>query len=122
MEDFGYKYIDKLPQFINTLKSRRNSSIDMRPTTVKNCDFNSILYSKHLREYKKPTLKTDDRVRTRISKYDLPFCKDYKPEFPREVFENIANATRKPPTFTTKNEQVDIIEGNFYQKDLLKVI
>ena len=48
MEDFGYKYIHKLPQFITTLNSRRNSSIDMRPKTVKNCDFMSILYSKCL--------------------------------------------------------------------------
>ena len=53
MEDFGYKYIQNLPQFITTLNSRRNSSIDMRPNTVKNCDFMSILYSKFLREYKK---------------------------------------------------------------------
>ena len=46
MEDYGYKNIHKLPQFIATLNSRRNSSIDMRPKTVKNCDFVSILYSK----------------------------------------------------------------------------
>ena len=45
MEDYGYKYIHKLPQFITTLNSRRNSSIDMRPNTVKNCDFMSILYN-----------------------------------------------------------------------------
>ena len=33
MENFGYKYIHKLRQFITTLNSRRNSSIDMRPNT-----------------------------------------------------------------------------------------
>ena len=53
MEDFGYKYIHKLPQFITTLNTRRNSSIDMTPNTVKNCVFMSILYSKTLREDKK---------------------------------------------------------------------
>ena len=79
MEDFGYKYIHKLPQFITTLNSRRNSSIDMKPNTVKNCDFMSILYSKPLREFKKPKFKIGDRVR--ISKYDLPFRKGYKPQF-----------------------------------------
>ena len=63
MEDFGYKYTHKLPQFIITLNSRRNSSINMRPNTVKNCDFMSILYSKPLRELKKPTFKFGDRVR-----------------------------------------------------------
>ena len=52
MEDYGYKYTYKLPELIATLNSRRNSSIDIRPNTVKNCDFMSILYSKPLREYK----------------------------------------------------------------------
>ena len=73
MEDFGYKYIHKLPQFITILNSRRNSSIDMRPNTIKNCDFMSILYSKPLRQFKKPAFKIGDRVRT--SKYDLLFAK-----------------------------------------------
>ena len=120
MEDFGYKYIHKLPQFITTLKSRRNSSIDMRPNTVKNCDFMSILYSKPLREFKKPTFKIGHRVQ--ISKYDLPFRKGYKPQFTREVFEIVAIATRKPPTYTIKDEQGEAIQGRFYQKELIKVI
>ena len=74
MEDYRYKYTQKLPQFITTLNSRPNSSIDMRPNTVKNCDFISIPYSRHFREYKKPTFKIGDRVP--ISKYDLLFRKD----------------------------------------------
>ena len=73
MEGFGYKYLHKLFEFITTLSSRTNSSIDMRPNTVKNCDFMAILYSKPLREFKKPTFKNGDRVR--ISKYDLSFRK-----------------------------------------------
>ena len=120
MEDYGYKYIHKLPQFIATLNSRRNSSIDMRPNTVQNCDFMSILYSKPLREFKKPTFKIGDAVR--ISKYDLPFGKGYKPQFTREVFEIVAIATRKPPTYTIKDEQGGVIQGKFYQKELIKVI
>ena len=112
MEDFGYKYIHKLPQFIATLNSRRNSSIDMIPNTVKNCDFVSILYSKHLREFKKPAFKIGDRVR--ISKYDLPFRKGYRPQFTREVFEIVAIATRKLTTYTIKDEQDEIIQGKFY--------
>ena len=71
MEVYGYKYIRKLPQLVTTLTSRRSSSIDKRPNTVKNCEFMSILYSQPSREYKKPTFKIGDSVR--ISKYDLPF-------------------------------------------------
>ena len=114
MEDFGYKYIHKLPQFIAKLNSRRNSSIDMRPNTVKDCDFMSILYSKPLREFKQPTFKIGDRVG--ISKYDLPFRKGYKSQFTREVFKIVAIATRKSPTYTIKDEQGEVIQGKFYQK------
>ena len=86
----------------------------MRPNTVKNCDFMSILYSKHLREFKKPTFKNGDRVP--ISKYDLLFRKGYKPQFTREVSRVVAIATRKPPTYTIKDEQGEVIPGKFYQK------
>ena len=120
MEDFGYKYIHKLSQVIATLISRQNSSIDLRPNTVKNCHFMSTLYSKPLREFKNPTFKVGDRVR--ISKYDLPFRKGYKPQFTREVFEIVAIATRKPPTYTIKDEQGEVIQSKFYEKELIKVI
>ena len=117
MEDFGYKYIQKLPQFITTLNSRRNSSIDMRPNTVKNCDFRSILYSKPLRDFKKPIFKIGDRVR--ISNYDLPFRKGYKPQFTREVFQIVAIATRKPPTYT-RMSKARLFKANFIKKNWLK--
>ena len=120
MEDIGYKYIHKLPQFITTLNSRRNSSIDLRPNIVKKCDFMSILYTKPLREFKKPTFKNVDRVR--ITKYDLLFRKGYKPQFTREIFEIVALATRKSPTYTVKDEHGEVVQGKFYQKELIKVL
>ena len=120
MEDYGYKYIHKLPQFITTLNSRRNSSIDMRANTVKSCDFMSILYSNPLREFKKPIIKIDDKVR--ISKYNFPSRKGYKPQFTRENFEIVAIATKQPPTNTIRAEQGDFIQGKLYQKELIKVI
>ena len=120
MEDIGYKYIHKVPQFITILNSRRNSSIDMRTSTVKNCDFMSILYSKHLREFKKPTFKTGDRVR--ISKSALTFRKGCKPQFTQPVLEIVACTTRLPPTYTIKDEHGEIIQDKFYQKELIKVI
>ena len=46
MENNGYKYLHNLTQFVTTLNSRRNCSIDLIPKNVKNSDFLSIMYSK----------------------------------------------------------------------------
>ena len=63
MENNGYKYIHKLTQLVTTINSRRNCSIDLIPKNVKISDFFSILYSKPLREFRKPQFKIVDRVR-----------------------------------------------------------
>ena len=57
MEDNGYKYIHKLTQFVTTVNSRRNCSIELIPKNVKNSDFLSILYSKHYENLGNPSLK-----------------------------------------------------------------
>ena len=63
MEANGYKYIHKLTQFVTTIISRRNCSIDLIPKNVENSDFLSILYSKPLREFRKPKFNVGGRVR-----------------------------------------------------------
>ena len=120
MEDNGDKYIYKLTQFVTTLNSRINCSIGLRPKIVKNSDFLSILYSKPLRELRKPKFKVGDRIR--ISKFDLPFRKGYKPQFTKKVFAIVAISSRKPPTYTKKDEQDKFIRGKFCQEELIKVI
>ena len=120
MEDNGDKYIHKLTRFVTTLNSRRNCSIDLIPKNVKNSDFLPILYSKPLREFGNPKFKVGDRVC--ISKFNLPFRKGYKPEFTKEVFEIVAISSKKPRTYTIKDEQDEIIRGKVNQKELIKVI
>ena len=110
------KYLNLLQQLI--LEKTRN--IDMKPNHVKNSDCMSILYSKPFREYKKPKFGTGDRVR--VSKYDLPFRKCYKPHFTQEIFEIVVIATKKPPTYTIKNEQEKVIRGKFYESELIRII
>ena len=121
MEDNGDKYIHKLTQFVITLNSRRNCSIDLIRKNVENSDFLSILYSKPLREFRKPKFKVGGRVR--ILKNDFPFRKGYKPQFCKRGFRNCCNFfPKKPPTYTIKDEQDETMRGKFYQKELMKVI
>ena len=123
MEDNGYyKYSHKLIQFVTTLNSRRNCSKDLIliPKNVEK--FRLFLHSvqQTTRRIRKPQFKIGDRVR--ISKYDLPFRKSYKPKFTRDVFETVAISSRIPPTYTIKDEQDEIIRGKFYPKELVRVI
>ena len=120
MEDYGYKYYHKIPQFVATMNSRNNHSLDMRPNRVRNSDFMSKIYSKHLREYKKPKFGIEDTVRS--SKFDIPFRKGNKPQFTQEIFENVAIATLKTATITIKDEQEEVIRGEFYEKERIRVI
>ena len=95
--------------------SQKNCSIGLIPKNITNSDFLSILYSNPLQEYRKPKLKIGDRVR--ISKCDLPFRKGYEPQNTQEIFEIVANSSRKPLTYAIKDEQDEIIRGNFHQKE-----
>ena len=120
MEDNRYKHIHILTQFVSTLNSRRNCSIDLIPKNVKNSDFFSILYSKPLREFTEPKFKIGDRVP--ISKNDLLLRKGFKPQFTKEIFGIVANSSRKPPTYTILDEEDEIIRGEVYQKKLIQII
>ena len=42
--------------------------------------------------------------------------------FALEIFEIVATATKKPPTYTIEDDQEDIIRATFYQKVLITVI
>ena len=118
MEQNRYNYIHKLTQFVTTLNSRTNFSIDLIPKNAKNSNFLSILYSKPLREFRKPKFKIGDRVC--ISKYDLPFRKGYQPQCTQEVFETVTISSKKPPTYTIKNDKMRLSAVNFIRKSLSK--
>ena len=102
------------------MNSGNNPSIDMKPNLVKNSDFMSVLYSKPLRENRKPKVGIGDRVC--ISKNGLPFRKCYISQFTQKIFEIVAIATKKPPTYTIKDEQEEVIRGKIFEKELIRVI
>ena len=120
MEEYEYKYIHKLSQFVTILNSRKTRMINMVPNKVKNSEFLSVLYAQPIGEFTPSKLAIGDRVR--ISKVDLPFRKGYKPEFKEENFEIVALASRKPPTYTMKHNQNLVIRGNFYEKEMIRAI
>ena len=67
------------------------------------------LFVHAVRECTKPKFEIGERVR--ISKCDSPVKKVYKPQFTKEVYENVAISSKSPPTYTIKDEQNEIIRG-----------
>ena len=63
MKDYVYKYNHNLSEFVTALNSRKQCSIDLIPKNVKISDFLSILYSKPLRQKRKPKFRLGDRIR-----------------------------------------------------------
>ena len=120
MEEHGHKYVHKLSQFVKILNSRKTRTINMVPNKVKSSHFMSILYGQPIREFTPPKITLGDKVR--ISKIDLPFRKCYKPQFREKIFEIVALAGRKPPTYTIKDNQNLVIRGKFYEKEMIRVV
>ena len=86
----------------------------MVPNIVKNSDFMSILYGQLLRDFTPTKFAIGDKVR--ISKIDLPFRKGYKPQFTEVIFEIVALASGKPPTYNIKDNQNLVIRGKSHEK------
>ena len=80
----------------------------------------SVVYSKPLREYKKPKLGIGDEVF--ISKYNFYSRKGFKLQFTQEIIEIVAITTQKPPTYTIEDEQEEAVRGKLYEKELNRVI
>ena len=111
VDDHGQKCIQKLSQFLSFLKSTKKCSIDRIPRNVKIPEFCPFGTGNNHKNLEKPKFKSGDRVR--ISKYDLPFRKGYKPQFTKEIFETFTIPSKKPPTYTIKDGQVKIKSGIF---------
>ena len=120
MEDNGYKYNRKLTQFVTTLISRRNCSIDLIPKNVKKSDFCPFCTANQYENLENPSLKLETEFAYRCMIY--PSGRVISHSFAREVFEIVAISSRKLPTYTLKDGQDEIIRGKFYRKELIKVI
>ena len=119
IEDYGYKYIHKLSQFVTTLNTRRNRSIDMKPSNVKNSDFMAVLYSKPIRDFNNNP-KFNIGYPVRISKQDLPFKKVYKPQYTNKLLKLLHLLHANQLHIIYKMNKMKL--SKFYEKELIRVI
>ena len=69
MEDNGYMYIHKLTQFVTTLNSRKNCSIDLIPKDVKTSDFYQLCTANHCENLENTSLNLETEFVSRSMTY-----------------------------------------------------
>lgn len=118
------KYIDVLESLVLLYNNRRHSTIGMPPSSV---DENNILQvweymqRKRARSFsrKYPTLCVGDVVR--VANPKTAFEKGYKPKWSSEKFSVVKVHRRQPVVYNIKDDNGNIINGNFYESELQKI-
>ena len=112
-------YIKALPQFVKTINSRVNRVTKLAPNKVLK-KHEPFLMSLAIDTQKyKPKYIEGDLVR--IAKPDEKLRKDYKQNYTREVFTIFKIATVSPPTYNFIDADNVIIQGKFYEPELVQV-
>ena len=120
MENNGYKYLNNFAHIFTTLKPRGKGSIDLVLKIIENLNFLSVWCSRRLAEIAEPSFNFESKLA-----YQTTFFNSTK--VPRKFIhrnfpEIVAIAFRKPPIYTKKTEQEEVLRGEFYQEDLIKFI
>jgi hypothetical protein len=120
----SHKWIDILPNLIESYNNTTHSTIGMRPNNVTASNEKEIYRSVYKprqikRSKRRRKFKAGDKVR--ISKYKNVFEKGYTPNWTTEIFTVTAVKNTNPPTYKLTDYQHNPIEGGFYEEELSRV-
>jgi len=117
----NYRWIAVLPKIAAAINKSYHRSIKCRPIDVNDDNYETIwhrLYDDSHQIVCK--FKVGDSVR--ISKYKHIFEKGYLPNFTTEIFTVTQHIPRKPPVYRIADKNNDLVEGVFYEPELVKVV
>ena len=118
-EKWTWTYIKDLPQFLNIVNSRVNRVTQLAPNKVFKKDEPFLISLAIDTKKYKPKYKEGDLVR--IAKPDEKFRKSYKQNYTNEVFTIFKIVTVSPPTYNLIDADNVIIQGKFYEPELVQV-
>lgn len=117
-------YIRVLPSLLQGYNNKIHRSHGVAPSTVNKKNQKkiwSILYQDYLHERAKPAkLKIGDFVR--LSKYRNQFSKSYLQGWTKEIFVVEDVFGTNPVTYSIRDSHGDILEGRFYEAELIKFL
>ena len=113
-------YIDHLDQVVSINFRRVNRMTKLTPISVSKKDVPYSVSLCHTNAPQKPKFKIGDQVRIR-RKIDT-FHRGYKIQFTEELFTVTSIPTINLPTYTVKDSNNEIIQGKFYERELVKFV
>jgi len=116
-----YTYLDNLQDMVDKYNKTKHSSIKMTPTEAsKNLNKGTVYFNLY-GDLKIPKSKTKFKIgdRVRLSKLKRHFEKGYTPNWTEEIFIIYKINNTNPRTYTIKDLNDEIIQGSFYEQELL---
>ena len=118
----SYRYIDILPSLVSAINHSYHRTIKQRPVDVTYSNERSVRAAIFKKQLKPVKFKFQVADKVRISKYKHIFEKGYLPNFTTEIFTIVQRVSRQPPVYKLKDWNGDVIDGVFYENELVKVL
>ena len=119
-----FRYIDVLPELLQSYNERIHRMIGMVPIEVNEQNAKKVwmrMFGNYLNIFSRPNFKFNVGDAVRISKYKNIFQKGYTANRSDEFFYVSERVNRSPPMYRIKDYDGDLIEGAFYEQELQKV-
>lgn len=120
----NYNWLKILPSLVKEYNNRKHRTIGMKPidVNIKNESIVKETIHKNRQYYtksdKRKKFKVDDKVR--LSRFKKIFDKGYLPNWTNEIFTVSKILPTIPVTYKVRDEENNIIKGNFYKQELQK--
>ena len=116
----NYKWLDVLPDLVDSYNHTKHSAIGMAPINVDPYD-NALQHAQYIRTPKKVRFKFQVGDYVPISKVKGIFDKGYEPNWSEEVFTVAEQKKTSPPMYKLQDFNNELINGSFYEPELQKI-
>ena len=114
------RHIDHLDKFVSIINNKINRMTKLAPIAVSQKDVPYLVALCNSVPSQQPKFKVGDRVR--IRRKIETFHRGYRIQFTEELFTTSHIPTENPPTYVVKDVNNEIIQGKFYEPELVKFV
>ena len=115
------KYIDVLPELVESYNNSYHRSIQRTPASVNKDNAKHVWFTLYKKQPSKKGYSFQVGDEVRISKMKKTFEKGYLPNWGEEIFTIFKRIPRNPTVYKLKEFDGDELEGTFYEQELQRI-